>query len=278
MFELPQSDVASNVLGWISIACWIIVYSPQVIENYQLQSGEGLSLPFVYIWLLGDVCNLWGAALAHLLPTMIILGVYYTLCDATLLFQVYYYRWKQCSRGILLRAEDSPTEQSCLLGDNALVHGSETRPTSVIGVFAQYAAAVAFVMATGVVAYLISERIQHEDSSPLPPDTPLQWRVQALGWMSALSYLGARVPQIFKNLKTRCEGLAPGLFLFAILGNATYALSIIAVSIERNYLIRNGSWLAGSMLTIFLDLIVLCQFFYYGFVSRQRGWIDSEGG
>ncbi|KAF8554849.1 PQ-loop-domain-containing protein [Imleria badia] len=282
MLELPQGDVASSVLGWISIACWIIVYSPQIIENYQLQSGEGLSLLFVYIWLLGDITNLCGAALAHLLPTMIILGVYYTLCDSTLLFQVYYYRWKQRARGILLREEeeeDSPTEQSCLLGDNALVHGSEGRPTSIIRVFAQYAAAVAFVIATGIVAYLIGEQLQHDHESPaLPPDPPFEWRIQVLGWMSALSYLGARVPQIFKNFKTRCEGLAPGLFLFAILGNATYALSIVVVSMERDYLIRNASWLAGSALTIFLDLIVLCQFFYYGFVSRQRGWIDGMAG
>ncbi|KAF8133783.1 PQ-loop-domain-containing protein [Boletus edulis] len=278
MLEL-QGDVASDVLGWISIACWIIVYSPQIIENYQLQNGEGLSLLFVYIWLLGDICNLCGAVLAHLLPTIIILGVYYTLCDTTLLLQVYYYRWRERYRGTLLRAEeDSPTEQSCLLGDNALVHGSESRSTSVIRVFTQYAAAVAFVMSTGVVAYLISGRIQHEDGSGLPPDTPLEWRIQVLGWTSALLYLGARVPQISKNFKTRCEGLAPGLFLFAILGNLTYALSIVAVSMERDYLIRNGSWLAGSALTVFLDLIVLCQFFYYGFVSRQRGWIDEMVG
>ena len=54
----------------------IVVYSPQIIENYQLQSGEGLSLPFVYTWLLGDVCNICGATLGHLLPTMIITGVY----------------------------------------------------------------------------------------------------------------------------------------------------------------------------------------------------------
>lgn len=102
---------------------------------------------------------------------------------------MYYYRWKQRSRGILLRAEeDSPTEQSCLLGDNALVHGSEARPTSVIRVFAQYAAAVAFVMVTGVVAYLISERIERDDSPALPLDTPFEWRIQVLGWMSALSY------------------------------------------------------------------------------------------
>ena len=116
-----------------------------------------------------------------------------------MLFQVYYYRWKQRSRGILLRAEeDSLTEQSCLLGDNALVHGSEARPISVTRVFAQYAAAVAFVMVTGVVAYLISEGIQHDDS-PVLPDSPLEWRIQVLGWMSALSYRELGVNTIVKE-------------------------------------------------------------------------------
>ena len=52
------------------------MYSPQIIENYQLQSGEGLSVGFVVIWLVGDLCNLSGAILAGLLPTIIILGVY----------------------------------------------------------------------------------------------------------------------------------------------------------------------------------------------------------
>lgn len=125
---LPQGDVASRVVcipmqrvqalvdsaftAWLGIGCmlvsfsaWgltrpgpltlgdrrIIVYSPQIIENYQLQSGEGLSLLFVYIWLLGDICNLCGAVLAHLLPTMIILGVYasargYGLCAVNLTY------------------------------------------------------------------------------------------------------------------------------------------------------------------------------------------------
>lgn len=54
----------------------IVVYSPQVIENYQLKSGEGLSVFFVYIWFAGDLCNLFGATLAGLLPTIIILAIY----------------------------------------------------------------------------------------------------------------------------------------------------------------------------------------------------------
>jgi hypothetical protein len=50
---------------------------------------------------------------------------------------------------------------------------------------------------------------------------------------------------LVKNFETKCEGLSVGLFIFAIAGNSCYALSIIAASMERQYLVRNGSWLAG---------------------------------
>lgn len=49
-----------------------------------------------------------------------------------------------------------------------------------------------------------------------------------------------------KNLKTRCDGLSPALFFFAIFGNATYALSICAKSMDEAYLITNSGWLAGN--------------------------------
>lgn len=52
------------------------MYSPQIFENYQEQSGEGLSVFFVLIWLTGDLTNLFGALLAGLLPTIIILAAY----------------------------------------------------------------------------------------------------------------------------------------------------------------------------------------------------------
>jgi hypothetical protein len=110
--------------------------------------------------------------------------------------------------------------------------------------------------------------------------------------------LGARVPQIgeslspclaltsshshasvlsaaAKNFTTRCEGLSPALFFFAIFGNLTYVFSICAKSMEKKYLVTNSSWIAGkrqlskvrdgnvliearvgSGLTVFLDLIV----------------------
>ena len=63
----------------MSIALWIVVFTPQIWENYQLQSGDGLSVSFIVLWFLGDVTNLFGASLAHLLPTMVILALYVSL-------------------------------------------------------------------------------------------------------------------------------------------------------------------------------------------------------
>lgn len=39
-------------------------------------------------WLAGDVTNLLGAVWQGLLPTMIILAIYYSLCDIVLISQV----------------------------------------------------------------------------------------------------------------------------------------------------------------------------------------------
>ncbi|KAF7859666.1 hypothetical protein EAF04_008745 [Stromatinia cepivora] len=82
----------SGICGSISIACWIVVFSPQIIENWRRGSADGLSLQFIIIWLAGDVFNIWGAMLQGVLPTMIILAVYYTIADIVLLGQCFYYK------------------------------------------------------------------------------------------------------------------------------------------------------------------------------------------
>ena len=97
MFPPQQStsiDLAalSGICGSISIACWVVVFSPQIIENFRRSSAEGLSVTFLIIWLAGDVFNILGAILQGVLPTMIILAIYYTLADIVLILQVFYYR------------------------------------------------------------------------------------------------------------------------------------------------------------------------------------------
>ncbi len=47
-------------------------------------------------------------------------------------------------------------------------------------------------------------------------------------------------------------------------------MAILLVSLEKRYLIANASWLAGSALTVFLDLFVLAQFAIFNMQDRRK--------
>lgn len=110
----PTYDKDQDLTNYssISLACWVVVFSPQIIENFKRGSADGLSLLFLIVWLAGDVFNILGAVLQGVLPTMIILAVYYTLADIVLLGQCFYYR------GFNIREEfsSSPTPEPAASG------------------------------------------------------------------------------------------------------------------------------------------------------------------
>ncbi|GLB34871.1 putative repeated motif containing protein [Lyophyllum shimeji] len=82
---------ASELLGYASIGCWLGAQLPQVVENIRRQSCEGLALPFLANWLLGDVSNLVGCILTHQLPFQTYLATYFVFVDCTLVAQYFYY-------------------------------------------------------------------------------------------------------------------------------------------------------------------------------------------
>ncbi|WRT64158.1 uncharacterized protein IL334_001087 [Kwoniella shivajii] len=265
--------VMSNIAGYMSIATWIVVYSPQIWENYQLQSGEGLSVPFIVLWLLGDITNLVGGAMAGILPTMIILAVYYTVCDLILLFQVYYYRRKPSPKA---REHITPNDETTPL----LPEPKQPKP--LLPPSLEYPIMLSFVLLAGVGAWYISDNSNDEISIPEKPDQKhdiqLEWKSQLLGWMSAVLYLGSRIPQIVHNYKTRCAGLSLAMFFFAISGNITYVLSILLTSMNPKYILANLPWLAGSGLTVFLDLFVLAQFAIFNWQDKRKGQVFASDG
>ncbi|KAJ3538337.1 hypothetical protein NM688_g6535 [Phlebia brevispora] len=248
------NETLSNILGWMSIACWIVVYSPQLIENYQLKSGEGLSVLFILIWFAGDLCNLIGGILAGLLPTIIILAAYYIACDAIILTQIYYYRWLNSKHPSVpplipdtLVPGHAPSEETPLISGVNNAH--EKSKTSPLRQFFKYALMLSFILGTGVAAWAVDESL-HRGEPRAPPEEVLEWKSQLLGWISAILYIGARIPQILKNLRTKCEGLSPALFLFSIAGNMTYVLSILAVSVDLKHLVANSGWIADVSLRL----------------------------
>jgi solute carrier family 66 (lysosomal lysine-arginine transporter), member 1 len=193
----------------------IVVYSPQIIENYRLQSGEGVSIGFVVIWLLGDLFNLGGAILAKLIPTVIILALYvsplltrnkilkfwvimplqYSACDIVLLWQIYYYRWKGTARSDASNPSAVSTNEESPLLPPEHAHEGRNSPSSVFRESAKYGGAILFVYAAGVAAWWVSEHLNAgKDRSK--PEEVLEWRSQVMGWISAVLYRGCHVSMI----------------------------------------------------------------------------------
>lgn len=93
------NEAFSGICGAISIACYMMVSPPQIIKNLRRQSAEGISAAFIGTWLLGDICNISGTLLQDVLPTMVLLAIYFFLADSILFFQCFHYRRMQVTRG-----------------------------------------------------------------------------------------------------------------------------------------------------------------------------------
>lgn len=212
---------------------------------------------FIVLWLAGDLANLAGGAMARLLPTMIILAVYYTVCDIILLFQVYYYR----------AVKQRETEETQSLLQSPSLERAETIKKTIPSSLT-YPFLTLVITGAGFAAWYLQKTLGDGKHGNGGVEPKFEWKSQLLGYLSAALYLGSRVPQIAHNYRTRCEGLSLAMFFFSISGNLTYVASILFKSLERPYVVANISWLIGSGGTVLLDCIVLAQFVYF---ARNRG-------
>ncbi|KAJ1955423.1 putative vacuolar membrane transporter for cationic amino acids, partial [Linderina pennispora] len=86
------NQTASDIIGYISLSCWVVVMFPQIWLNYKRKSGEGVSTMMNVAWVVGDLFNITGAVMQNLVLSTILIGSYYILVDVTLLSQTFYYR------------------------------------------------------------------------------------------------------------------------------------------------------------------------------------------
>ncbi|RUS13156.1 PQ loop repeat-domain-containing protein, partial [Endogone sp. FLAS-F59071] len=240
----------SNIVGYISICCWFVVYTPQLYENYKRKSGDGLSMTFLIIWLAGDVFNVLGVVYQDLLFTMLLLGLYYTIADIGLIYQVIYYRrYPIVVENVVDVTAATPIKETTPLLSSALslISYSTTSPVPYATASPMrrrrllHAFALAlFTSLAGAVLFWGARRFPETSApcnpdgivvslevSPSPPSSDRDFQVvpQIFGWISALLYVGSRVPQIVKNHRNRStEGLSLAMFGFSVLGNTTFCL------------------------------------------------------
>ena len=307
---LPMSNSNSNsqlrsqisgVMGSTSLACWIVLLMPQLIEQWRLKSAEGIAIGFITIWFCGDLFNLIGAIWAHLLPEVVFLAVWFCVADALMIWSfVYYTRFykrkhhhqyhqhhhhhhhehhehHEHSGHEHEHSEHGQGEREYLDESAPLLRRRRSSTLTDIAlepqyhsVFVKYVLPIIFVVACGIVGFLLSSSEQPEQPpttdpiTPPPQDDIIALGPQIMGYLSAFLYLGARIPQIIQNYQRKSVyGLSLLFFLFSTLGNLTYAGQIIFYRSDWNYIVLNMSWLLGSLGTIVEDVIIFGQFYMY---------------
>ncbi|KAJ8759802.1 hypothetical protein K2173_009903 [Erythroxylum novogranatense] len=97
------------------------------------------------------------------------------------------------------------------------------------------------------------------------------------GWAMAAIYMGGRLPQICLNIRRgNVEGLNPFMFVFALVGNATYVASILVNSLEWSKIRPNLPWLVDAGGCVLLDSFILLQFIYFRYWSPKAEDEDQQ--
>ncbi|KAL1584795.1 hypothetical protein WHR41_06549 [Cladosporium halotolerans] len=300
---LTWNEALSGIFGSISLAAWIFLLVPQLVENYTNGHADGISMPFLFIWAAGDILSLAGGLWAGLVPTVIALAIYFCFADGALIAQCTYYNTLNAKKDKAAAAAQTTTttESDPLLASAAanpprrkssttsqsrrrrstLSHASHRRdslsralaPSTSSSAWAKNSLSILAICLAGSLGWFLAYKTGAWHPVPLAdpasaPPTPLGASI--LGYGSALLYLGARVPQIIKNQRDRsCEGLSLLFFLLSLLGNATYGAGILFHSLERRYVVTNVPWLLGSLGTMVEDGVIFVQFRVFG--DKQEG-------
>lgn len=288
----------SRVLGVLSLSVWLFAQLPQIIENHLNQSVDGVSLLFLLCWIAGDATNLLACVLTRALPFQTSLAAYYCFIDCILSLQYWYYTQVYPHQKVhhnllqspnLIRPVTSKKSLTSLRRNRFKDHQATRSPRSPRrvsgsrngrrgGTFINKLMATS-LLSTGAKAAPVGA--QHNQLPSLLSHTLVVWLAslsvndvgQFAAWICSFLYLLARAPQIRKNyLAKSTTGISIYLFVFAMLGNLFYTVSIVSdlYILYLNEDVRFRSilkdqlpFIVGSAGTVLFDCFIIFQCWYY---------------
>lgn len=261
-------DMASVVLGLVSILCFLVSSFPQYYRSCRTGNMDSaLSIWFLLLWLAGDSCNLIGSFLADQLPLQTYTAVYYVMADLLMLSMYFYYlvknkRFRNNSSlnavGLVFLAGAATSLVALPRADpwmDVTLQTHEFKGRALLSVL--------------------------EDGRFTQAFTTKEIIGFTIGSVSSLLYLFSRLPQIYTNfVRKSTEGVSFFLFALVILGNTLYGLSVLLKNPEYgqpegNYIIHHLPWLIGSLGTLSLDLVITMQFILYRKAPQEYSKLDE---
>ncbi|KAK6174831.1 hypothetical protein SNE40_013401 [Patella caerulea] len=250
---VTDNQIASTYFGLGSIVVWMLCGIPQMIQNCKNLGGmAGISFLLMFQWLLGDVTNLIGSILTNQLKVQIYVAVWYVTADLVLLSQYIAYRYQK--RRLLLDVKNKNIQVVLCLGGLFLMGSLKSlqQLSPLDNSFSIHHPSGRNLLMTSQVGHIHMFKNNVELTGYI------------IGAVSAVFYIGSRLSQIYTNYsRSSTEGLAKIMFWLAVLGNLLYGLAIVVRDIDGVFILQHLPWIIGSLGVIFLDVTLLCQFYYY---------------
>ena len=213
-------------LSIASLVFYSIVYVPQFLVIYKSKSSSGISLWMLLLWTQADVLSLIGTIVLHMYTNIIMISWYHFIVGVLMIIFVLYYRDKY--------------------NDN---YENTQRFTKEYKI--QVLSTIIFICVNTVICVILNVIITRSHDLI----------GEVIGWITTVFYIVGRFPQMWLNYKNKStEGLSILMYVFTILGNATYTA---VITLDNETIQSNMPWIVSSVVMIVLDLYIIYQHYYY---------------
>lgn len=230
-------EYLSYVFSIISIVFYSIVYFPQFREIYITKNTDGISIFMLLLWTQADFMSLIGTILMNLNLSVVLMGWYHSFIGLIMIMFVWFYKYKK----------DKQKRREIIVPDNI---ASEKNAYFIW--YELFYICIFFMINIFISAFITIKNIESVQVGEI------------LGWITMSLYIFGRFPQIYMNFKRqKTEGLSYLMYIFTMCGNTSYIISLVAFSIEMEYIRLNLPWIISCTVTAILDIFVIWQIFYY---------------
>lgn len=224
-------SIITNICSILSVICYSLVYYPQFYEIYKTKCTKGISIWMLLLWSQADFMCLYSNILLGLLLNLIIMAWYHVFIGFCITIFTFYYKIKN----------DTFYEKVKM----SMIITIYYTINLIIGIILNFK--------TPQNIYTVPNSVDDGKGIGL-----------IFSWISVVFYIIGRLPQIILNAKRRStDGLSVVMYIFKIMGNLFYILTIITYSVEKEYILLNLAWIVFTVVTILMDLFVIFQYIYY---------------